>query len=339
MFSTPWPSVSRLLVLASCVLILGCKGEETGEPSEPENTVVLGDEASLKAFDYATALVTHGVPFANEAMKPKTQALAKSVGEHACRIAQRSDEAETKQELPVLSDTLVRELERRANDPYLGLEIARVVAGCYARKVGKKNKTPLAKAMFLSIASNCASRRGASSDHMSKLMLALYDSQEVSLSRFSTTVARAKSRPIFSRHLLHGSDVCPQLDGQRLESQQVVPSAVENSEETEDARVYIGILRGRAPGRVRLVLKERDISGTVTIGPKKFAVSGKIGRFNTLNMIGRLGMETIELRGKLKDRARKIRGRYNGKIRRRNQPRASRVIGFWEAKLDDSAIP
>ena len=339
MFSTPWSSVFRLSVLAFCVLNLGCKGEETGQSSEPETKVALADEASLNAFDYATALVTHGVPFANQAMKAKTLELAKNVGEHACRMAQRSDETDNKQAPPALSETLAREVERRGNDPYLGLEIARVVAGCYASKVGKKNNTPLAKAMFLSIASNCASRRGASSDQMSKLMLALYDSQEVSLSSFSVTVAKAKSRPVFLRHLLHGSDACPQLDGQRLESQEAVPRAAENTEETEAGRVYIGILRGRAPGRVRLVVKEREISGAVTIGPKKFTVSGKIGRFNTLNMIGRLGMETIELRGKLKDRARKIRGRYNGKIRRRNQPRASRVIGFWEAKLDDSAIP
>ena len=77
----------------------------------------------------------------------------------------------------------------------------------------------------------------------------------------------------------------------------------------------------------------------LTIGAKRISVRGKIGRFNTLTITGRLGMESIELKGKLKERARKIRGRYNGKLRRRNQPRSSRVIGFWEANLEEGASP
>ena len=85
-----------------------------------------------------------------------------------------------------------------------------------------------------------------------------------------------------------------------------------------------------------MTFRDRTVQGTVTIGSKRLEVSGRVGRFNNLVLTGELGLETIELKGKVKDRARKVRGRYNGKIRRRNQPRTARVIGFWEANLEES---
>ena len=322
-----------------CFLALGCQGTESSDEAAPGNRIVLGDEKSLASFDYETALVTHGLSFAEKSVASKTLEAARLAGNHACKLAQHDENTSNTEPVPPLGDDVKREIQRRGTDPYLGLEIARIVAACYSSKLYSEVGTALGKAMFLSLASNCASRRGTSSESMSKLMLALYDSQEVNLSSYLSTLSQAKARPSFSRHLFHGTQVCPEVVGQPPESTEPEVLAPKETNPEDEGRVYVGLLRGRAPGRIRLIVKDREIEGVVTIGSKKLVVDGKVGRFNTLNMTGRLGMESIELRGKLKARARKMRGRYNGKIRRRNQPRASRVIGFWEANLDTESAP
>ena len=317
---------------------VGCVATQKEERTQVEKPVVLGDAAMLSSFDYSTALVTHGVAFAVDGIEPKTLAAAQRAGRFACEKAQKGDETFGKQANEAMDSEMIRALQQQGADPHVGLEIARVVAGCYAALQGNKTANAHAKALFLSIASHCFSQQEASSDALNRLMLALFDSQEMPLATYVDTLFAAKSEAVFSKHFMLGNRMCAHLTEAHSDTPETSQLELENLEvDTEPQRVYVGILRGQAPGRVRLVVRDRVIGGEVTIGSKKLTVQGKIGRFNTLHVTGGLGTESIELRGKLKDRARKIRGRYDGKIRRRNQPRRSRLIGFWEATLDEES--
>jgi hypothetical protein len=326
----------RMLTLSLLLLLTHCQSQDSAEPKQEEQfSTVYGEEVTLQSLDFSTTLVTHGLSFASKPVSERTVALARLASRYACDMAQvESDKKETSP--PSLTDDIVLDLTNRGSDPYLSLEIARSVAACYAAKIGEVRASTLTRTLFLSIAAHCASRRGATGDEMSRLMSALYDSQEMTLDAFVRTSLAVKTQPLFLHHQLYGTELCPILSGSAAHAQADAPSENAPLGSAAIERVYLGILRGRAPGRIRLTFRDRTVQGTVTIGSKRLEVSGRVGRFNNLVLTGELGLETIELKGKVKDRARKVRGRYNGKIRRRNQPRTARVIGFWEANLEES---
>jgi hypothetical protein len=325
----------RMLMMSLLLLLTHCQSQDSAEQKQPEQiSTAYGDEVTLQSLAFSTTLVTHELSFASKPVSQRTLSLARLAARYACDMAQQ-DSSKKSESPPSLSDDIVLDLTSRGSDPYLGLEIARAVAACYAAKMGEARASTTTRTLFLSLASNCSSRRGATGDEMARLMLALYDSQEMTLDAFVATSLTVRTQPLFMHHQLYGTELCPILSGSAVPAQ-VDKSGNEIVEDAAAERVYLGILRGRAPGRIRLTLKDRSVQGIVTIGSKRLEVTGRVGRFNNLILTGKLGLEMIELKGKLKDRARKVRGRYTGKIRRRNQPRAARVIGFWEANLEES---
>ena len=290
---------------------------------------ILGD------LDPATALVTHGIASVDEKTSAALLDTARKAAAIACTWAQT--EAEKRAQNPVGADeaSFAQDRNRFGRERAYGLELARHVAACYALERGAKQADTAARLLFLSVASECASRRGATAAQMSQLMLALFDSQGLSMAAYMKE--RMRVQRTFRDYIQGASHMCPLVEPSGTGTFTLPDWEKAAITESGDrrGRIYLGILRGRAPGRIKLTVKQREVEAEVTIFKRKIKVVGKLGRFNTLILNGKLRKDTIELRGKFKAGGRKIGGRYNGKIRFPNQPRASRAMGFWEAHLEE----
>jgi hypothetical protein len=324
-----------------CALVvaagLACGEEPDTPPGARVEDVQVGFERVLQDLDPATTLVTHGIASVDETSSSALLHTARKAAEAACAWAQTEVGKRPLNPKGADDEGFVLERNRFGTEQAYGLELARHVAACYAREMGAKQADTGTRLLFLSVASECASRRGATAAQMSQLMLALFDSQGLSMAAYVNEHMRVGSQPLFRDYLQAAIHMCPVYE--------ISPADVsflpdwEKAEGTESnavgERVYLGILRGRVPGRIKLKVKRREVEAEVTIFKRKIRVVGKLGRFNTLVLNGKLRNDTIELRGKFKARGRKIRGRYNGKIRFPNQPRPSRATGFWEANLEE----
>lgn len=316
----------------------GGEAEAPGGPSTAEVPAAL--QAVLDALDPHANLLDHALIEVDTEVSKVTTQLARSSAQVACAWVEELDDKKRKG-LGALSPAEWRKVrEQHGDDLFYGLELARHVAGCYAlaRDVGQPG--PVTRVLFLSIAADCAERRGTPANHLSRVLLALFDGQGMTITAYAKARSDARSDHAFSDYLVAATRLCPaQVSEEEEEASELGEGQVTRKDVEGRERVFLGILRGRAPGRLRLSVEDREIHGELTIFGRKIPLEGTRVGSKDLVLRGKLKRDTLELKGKFQSRGRKIRGRYTGRIRFSNQPRSSRVMGFWEASVDEVAPP